>query len=172
MTKPMDEATKRGWDVRLGILAPVLTVVGFLLGVLQFDISEDHRRQSEQAASLDQVKLEIRKDDLEYRRLLRQERLQTYSNVATLAGQIAVAPPGPQRVKAAEAFEAAYWGAMVMVEDKSVEQAMRDFHDELHDEASGQGHDPHRLQVRADLLAAACRKSLEADMASEQPPGS
>jgi hypothetical protein len=159
----MDEATKRTWDVRLGIFGPIITVAGILVGVWQFNAGEDARRKSEQAARLDQIHLEMRKDALEYRRLLRQQQLQTYNTVTTLAGQIAVAPDGPARQTATQTFEAAYWGAMVMVEDPAVQQAMRDFHDELHDEATGLTHDPDRLKVRANLLSEACRKSLESN---------
>lgn len=159
----MDEAAKRTWDVRLGILGPIITVAGVLVGVWEFNAGEDERRKSEQAARLDQIHLEMRKDDLEYRRLLRQQQLQTYTTISTLVGKIAATPAGPARQNAAQAFEAAYWGAMVMVEDPAVQQAMRDFHDELHDETAGLSHDPDRLKVRADLLAEACRKSLQAN---------
>ena len=162
----MDENSKRNWDVSLGVLTPVLTVAGVLVGVWQFNVGEDHRRQLEQESSLEQVKLEIKKGDLGYQRLLRQNRLQTYINVATLAGQIAATPRGAKWNAAAQAFESAYWGTMVMVEDEKVQQAMRDFHDELHDQASGWTHDANRLKVRADLLSAACRTSLEATTAA------
>ena len=159
----MDEATKRTWDVRLGVIGPLITVVGIVVGVWQFNAGEDGRRRSEEAARLDQIHLEMRKDELAYRRLLRQQQLQTYSNVNTLVGQIAAAPVGTARQNAAQAFEATYWGAMVMVEDAAVQKAMRDVHDELHDEATGLSTDPDRLKIRADLLGEASRASLKAN---------
>jgi hypothetical protein len=159
----MNEAEKRAWDVRLGIATPIVAVLGLLAGVWQFNVGEDHRRESETAASLTQARLQIEKAQIDYRQLLRQERLAAYTNIATLAGQIAVAPPGRARKKAMQAFEAAYWGAMVVAEDKPVADAMRDFHDELHDEVTGWSKDPARLEIRANLLAAACQRSLAAD---------
>jgi hypothetical protein len=39
----VDEARKRLWDVWLGILGPILTVLGLLVGVWQFNIGEHNR---------------------------------------------------------------------------------------------------------------------------------
>ena len=151
----MNEDNKRTWDVWLGAVAPLLTVTGIMVGVWQFNVSEDHRRQVER----DSI---IQKDDVEFRRKLWLERLETYRAVATMAGKIASAPAEKERDKAVSDFEGAYWGTMVLVEDKSVEKAMMDFHYEIRDQSTGWTHDPKRLQVRADALAMACRKSIEA----------
>ena len=43
----MDEASKRKWDVALGVLAPILTVVGLLVGVWQFNRGEINRTNLE-----------------------------------------------------------------------------------------------------------------------------
>src|ERR1700712_2136098 len=120
----MDDAAKRDWDGAIGVFGPMLTVVGILVGVSQFNTGEKDRARSEQAARLHQVRLEMRKDDLEYRRLLRQQQLQAYSNTASPPGQSAAEAAGPARVKDVQSFEAAYWGTMVMVEDPGVAQAM------------------------------------------------
>jgi hypothetical protein len=149
------EETKRTWDVWIGALAPVVTVIGIVVGVLQFNAGEDHRRKTE-------IESIIQKDDLEFRRRLWLERLETYRSVAKMAGKIAAAPAGSERDKAMTEFEGAYWGAMALVEDKAVEQAMMDFHYEIHDQSAGWTRDPQRLQVRANALAMACRKSMEA----------
>lgn len=151
----MKEETKRTWDVWIGALAPVITVIGIVVGVWQFNASEDHRRQVEMESI-------IKKDDVEFRRRLWLERLETYRSIANMAGKIAAAPAGSERDKAVTEFEGAYWGAMVLVEDKAVEQAMMDFHYEIHDQSMGWTHDPQRLQTRANALAMACRKSIEA----------
>ena len=129
----------------------------------QFNVGEDNRRNQEDRANVHAAQLEVQKSSLEYRQLLRQQRIQTYTNVASLAGKIVAVPAGPARKKAIDAFEAYYWGATVMVEDKSVQDAMRDFHDELHDESTGWSRDPNRLKTRAILLASACQNSLKAD---------
>ncbi len=151
----MDETAKRQWDVWLGAIAPVLTVIGIIIGVWQFNLGEDHRRE-ESAASA------IQKDDIDFRRKLWLERLDAYKAVSAIAGRIIATPPGKDRDRAIADFTSAYWGAMILVEDKAVEQAMVNFYLELHDEQSGWSRDPNRLKVRGEALIAACRTSLEA----------
>ena len=148
----MDEDRKRWWDVRLGIVAPILTVIGILIGVWQFNVGENSRRQEAAAA-------EEQRDTIAFRRRLWQEKLDTYQKVAELAGKI-VATSGQDQVKAYKEFHAAYWGAMVLVEDQAVEAAMIAFDKEYRDLKSGWVNDPNRLKVRADVLAKACRASL------------
>lgn len=151
----MDEDKKRLWDVRLGVVAPLLTVIGILIGVWQFNAGEEHRRSLESASA-------IQKDDIEFHRKLWLEKLDTYKAVSAIAGRVIATPPGPARDKAAQDFISAYWGAMILVEDKAVEKAMVDFYLELHDEKTGWSSDPARLKVRGEALIAACRRSLEA----------
>ena len=149
----MDEETKRRWDVRFGMVAPILTVLGILVGVWQFNSGEDHRR-------IEAEKAEDLRDSLEFRRRLWQQKLDTYQKVTELAGRIA-ATSGADQTKAYTDFRTAYWGAMVLVEDSSVEQAMIQFDQEYRDSASGWNKDQSRLMKRADALAKACRQSLQ-----------
>lgn len=148
----MDENKKRSWDVRLGIVTPLLTMIGVLVGVWQFNRGEDHRKQEAVAA-------EIQRGTIGFKRRLWQEKLETYQKVTELAGKL-VATSGKERDDAYKAFQTAYWGAMVLVEEPKVEKAMIAFDREYRDLRSGWSTEPDRLKVRADALARACRASL------------
>lgn len=159
----MDEDRKRRWDVRLGMIAPLLTVVGILVGVWQFNKGEDNRRT-------EAITSEQQRDALEFRRRLWQQKLESYEHVAELAGAI-VASHGDTQKKAYQQFQSAYWGTMILVEDPRVERAMIAFDREYRDTASGWSRDPNRLKIRADELASTLRTSLQT-RALEQPAAS
>jgi hypothetical protein len=158
----MDEDSKRRWDVRLSVVAPLLTVVGILVGVWQFNTGEDNRRQ-------DAATAEEQRDTIAFKRRLWQEKLETYQKVTELAGKI-VATSGAEQAAAYKDFQTAYWGAMVLVEDKPVEEAMIAFDKEYLDLKSGWTKDTNRLKVRADTLAKACRASLATGSLEVSPP--
>ncbi len=146
----MPETTKRGWEVWLEIATPVLTVAMIILNFVEFRISEANN-----------VRLESKKDDLQFRRRLWTELLETCGTVSGLAGKIAVTPIGPDRAKEVIDFEGAYWGGMAIVEDASVKNAMKEYHIELNAAAMDLKPNPERLKVRAQFLAVACDKSLK-----------
>jgi hypothetical protein len=150
----MDEEPKRNWDVGLGIVAPILTIVGILVGVWQFNRGEENRTKLE-------YQLLERKDKIEFQRKLWLERLSTYKSIAEQAGKIATADKKDKRFKQfVQNFDAAYWGMMIFVEDPDVEKAMIDFHLELVDYQKGLS-DGDKVKLRADELVKACRKSAE-----------
>ncbi len=137
----MEEARKRSWDVGLGIIGPLITVAGILVGVWQFNVGEAKKAEYEHAS---QIWL---------------KRLETYTSVAKVAGVIA-APPDDNVFKAAIAqFMSAYWSEMILVEDESVEQAMIAFRLEIGDFQNGRS-SQERLKVRADTLMKSFRVSL------------
>jgi hypothetical protein len=158
----MDEDRKRGWDVRFALVAPLVTVIGILVGVWQFNSGENNRRQ-------DSATAEEQRDTIAFKRRLWQEKLDTYQKVTELAGQI-VATSGAGQAAAYKDFQSAYWGAMVLVEDKPVEEAMIAFDKEYLDLKSGWTKGPDRLKVRADVLAKACRASLATGTLEVSPP--
>jgi hypothetical protein len=71
----MTEATKRKWDVGLGIIAPILTCLTILVGVVQFNIGEQNKVRLE----YDLIK---QKDTIEFNRKLWLERLNAYRSIA------------------------------------------------------------------------------------------
>lgn len=158
----MDEDLKRGWDVRLGIVAPILTIIGIIIGVWQFNVGENDRRREAAAA-------EEQRDTIAFKRRLWQEKLDTYQKVTELAGKM-VATSGQDQANAYKEFKAAYWGAMVLVEDHPVEEAMIAFDKEYRDLESGWVKDADRLKIRADVLAKACRTSLATGSLEVSPP--
>jgi hypothetical protein len=150
----MDEETKRGWDVRLGIVAPILTVAGLLVGVWQFNQGEENKTKLE-------YRLLAEKDKIDFQRKLWLERLSTYKSIAEQAGKIATTDKDDKSFKVlVQGFDASYWGMMIFVEDPGVERAMIDFHDELVDYQKGQT-TGEKVKLRAQELVKACRKSVE-----------
>jgi len=149
----MEEGSKRSWDVGLGIVAPVLTIVGILVGVWQFNRGEENRTDLE-------YQLLARKDKIEFQRKLWLDRLSTYKSIAEQAGKIATTDKKDKRfIELVQNFDANYWGMMILVEDSDVEKAMIDFHVELLDYQKGQS-DENKVKLRADELVKACRKSV------------
>jgi hypothetical protein len=149
----MDEESKRGWDVRLGLIAPILTVIGLLVGVWQFNRGEENRTRLE-------YQLLEKKDKIDFQRKLWLERLSTYKSIAEQAGKIATTDKRDKKFKElVQAFDASYWGMMIFVEDPAVEQAMIDFHVEIVDYQKGES-DGNKLKLRANELVKACRKSV------------
>jgi hypothetical protein len=148
----VDEDKKRAWDVALGIVTPIVTIVGLLIGVWQFNAGEANK-----------VKLEYdsaeHKDRIEFRRRLWTERLSTYRAVAELAGRIVAASDDRKSFDTlARQFTALYWGTSVIAEDKPVEQAMIDFNLALHDFRAGTL-DANGLKKSAFVLLKACQAS-------------
>ena len=77
----MDESTKRVWDVWLGFIAPILTVVGILIGIWQFNSGEENKARLEH-------ELVTQKDNIDFHRKLWLEQVSTYRSIAELAGKI------------------------------------------------------------------------------------
>ena len=95
-------------------------------------------------------KLDTPEDDLEFRRKLWLQRVSTYSSIAELAGKIAAHEKKDAEFdELTESFLGAYWGLMILVEDKAVENAMIKFGDEIRDYRKGQS-DANRIKGRAD----------------------
>jgi hypothetical protein len=139
----MNEATKRRWDVGLGIAGPIVTVAAILIGVWQFNTGESNRATFEHDSKL------------------WLERLNAYRSVAELAGKVVAHVDDAKFADAVRDFTAAYWGTMILVEDKAVEKAMIDFYVEIREFQEGWS-SLERLKGRVEELIKACRKSAEA----------
>ena len=151
----MTEDQKRRWDAYLGLVAPLLTVAAILIGVWQFNEGEENRRQLEETSA-------YQKDDIEFRRKLWLEQLESCRKIADIAGVIASSSSTETaRSEAISHFRASYWGAMIINEDKRVETAMIDLEAELRDLSHGDS-DGMRVKVRVASLGSACRTSLRA----------
>ncbi|MGA8658796.1 MAG: hypothetical protein WB586_21900 [Chthoniobacterales bacterium] len=149
----MDEPTKRVWDVWLGFIAPILTVVGILIGVWQFNSGEQNKARLEH-------ELVTQKDNLDFHRKLWLEQVGTYRSIAELAGKIVAHANDGKLEDFTKDFVAAYWGTMVLVEDHNVEKATIDFSVAIADFKEG-WIDEKTLKDRADVLIKACRHSEE-----------
>src|SRR5437016_5568793 len=102
----MAEGQTRAWDVVLGVVAPLLTVGGILVGVWQFTAGERHTARL-------QHDLVLQKDTVEFKRKLWLERLAAYRAAAELAGKIAAHADDDQFKTLSKDFIALYWGTMI-----------------------------------------------------------
>src|SRR6266542_4417779 len=100
----MTKANKYRWDIALGIVGPILTVAAILTGIWQFNVGESHRVAFEHDSKL------------------WLERLNSYRTAASLAGNVVARAGTAKFDDAVSEFMAAYWGLMILVEDKAVEQ--------------------------------------------------
>jgi hypothetical protein len=157
----VDEARKRYWDVALGIVAPLVTVAGVLVGVWQFNTGERNKVRLEN-------ELQTRKDVVEFQRKLWLEKLDACRRMVTLAGKIAAAADqhdGHPSAKPAidddvwRVFTAAYWGQGLFMEDKVVTESLREFYDTVRDFRDDWAKGG-TVKVKANALANACREAI------------
>jgi hypothetical protein len=156
----MDEESKRKWDVRLGIVSPILTVAGVLIGVLQFNAGEQNKVRLAN-------ELQSHKDVVEFQRKLWLEKLDAYKSLVALAGKIAAAADQhDEHPTAKPAIEdlwreltAAYWGQSLFMEDQNVTKSLRAFYDTVRD-FRGDWAKADIVKVKVDALAAACREAI------------
>lgn len=145
---------ERNWKSLLEISGPLLTVAGLLLGVWQFNRGEENRTRLE-------YELIKKKDETEFRRKLWLERLSTYQTVAKTAGEIAASTDDDKQFKEkTREFLSAYWGSMILVEDKSVEKAMMAFQDAIRDFNDGYSKAAD-VRKKALELVTKCRESVQ-----------
>jgi hypothetical protein len=159
----MNEDQKRSADVSLALLTSLITVVGIVIGVWQFNAGEEHKATLESAAIKE-------KDFVDFKRKLWLERLATYRSIASVAGKLA---SHPARDKTREGyvndFEASYWGTMPLVEDQDVEKAMIQYRLVVRDYQQGViGED--RLKIATDKLGGALKTSLEIELKQVESP--
>jgi hypothetical protein len=123
----MNEESKRSWDVRLGVVAPILTIIGVLVGVWQFNRGEENKTNLENSHIAQNAQIE-------FDRKIWLDTVATYRSVAEIVGKIAAHPAKDAKFQELkESFNGAYWGLMILVEDKDVEKAMIRLHDEIDD---------------------------------------
>ena len=143
----MEESTKRTWDVALGITVPLIAVGGLVLGAWQFShkLSEDARLDFE-------------------RRLWLADR-DACITLSDLVGKV-VAAIGPEDAAANEdrleenaaAFEEAYWGPVLLLDDPEIEAATISFRNALDDFRGGWARSIAVKRSATDLIVA-CRRA-------------
>lgn len=152
-----DDGYKR-WDLRIKIAAPIITVIGLLVGVWQFTAGQSAQlqRQSAQIAE---------NDRLEFKRRMWEKQLDTYMKVSGAVGRIATAEDDKELRKEIANFDALYWGEMIYVQDEAVEKTMVAFHVETRDFLNGV-RTKDDLKRRANSLVEAFRESSKRNWAA------
>jgi len=126
--------------------------------------------RSSTGGELNKTKLEnellIKKDEIAFQRQLWLERLATYRKIAEVAGAVIANVSDKKKMEESVLqFTSLYWGAMILVKDKNVEQAMINFSVELKD-YQNEWSDLDRLKIKANDLIEACRKSAATGLPS------
>lgn len=146
-----DEAYKK-WDLTIKTIAPIITVLGLLVGVWQFTRGQSAQLERE-------YKLLEEKDRIEFKQRTWAKQVEVYTKVSNVVGRIAAEDLSDDELKKTIGqFYTLYWGDMLYVEDEAVEQAMIDFHVEIQDYLKEIGNRD-RLKVRAKQLIEVSRQS-------------
>jgi hypothetical protein len=125
----MTKEDKRIWGVAFG--GWLATVLAISVGVWQFNRGEQNKVRLEN-------ELLLRKDEIAFQRQLWLERLATYRKIAEVAGAIVATVTDKKKMEDnILEFTTLYWGIMIFVQDKDVEQAMIDFNVEIKDYQNG-----------------------------------
>lgn len=150
----MNNENKNLWDVRLGIVAPILTLIGILVGLYTFQ--EGQRRNT-----LLEMKLLNCRDETEFQRQLWLKKSEVYAKLLDIVGEIVAIDKGknlPASLR--KQFMAIYWGNTLLVEDKEVETVMRRFRIEM-DHFRDDWSNSVELKRRAYNLGNILRESLD-----------
>jgi hypothetical protein len=158
--------TKQGyqkWDLALKIAAPIITVVGLLVGIAQFSREQENAQERES-------RMAAENDALEFKRRIWERQLETYMTAAQVVGEISVVADRPDKLSAAvDRFYTLYWGSMIFLEDAKVREQMIRFHIEIQDYLEGIG-SAERLKIRAADLVDALRASSHASWKTLNAP--
>jgi hypothetical protein len=141
-------------EIIIKAIAPVLTLVGILVGIHQFQEEQRETTRREYA-------LIAKQDSVEFKRRVWQEQLDIYRRLVGTTGLIASSTDDRVRLDSAvREFNSLYWGLVGFVGDSLVEQHMNDFRVQIYDFRRGMS-SPEDLKVRADMLNQAARRSLQ-----------
>ncbi|VVP90102.1 hypothetical protein PS918_03149 [Pseudomonas fluorescens] len=139
-------------DNLLKILALVGAVGSFGVGLWQWTVKEDKDRQQrkdEYTKSEENRRLEATKPFLE-------RQLKLYTEVSQVAAKIATQESAETSGEIQSRFWALYWGELALVENESVEAAMKKMGDAIKDKCP-----KHYLEQKSLELAHAMRASLD-----------
>ena len=133
-------------------VAPLLTVLGIMVGAWQFTSQMSHESK------------------MEFSRSMYTKKLQAYEQVGKAVGDLLVVPHDEQEWirpedtlafdSCLERFRTCYWGVLPLVEDSTVERAMIQFKDMARFYRRGEN-DYHDLAREGMSLMNACNLSLE-----------
>ena len=140
------------FDTGLKILTVLGAIASFLWGVYQWREKSSHEleaRKVESTRLVETRRIEATKPFLE-------RQLALYAEATKIAAQVATQGTSESRKKALARFWELYWGELALVENRSVEAAMKRMGDALRANASTQ-----ELEQASLAVAHACRESLD-----------
>jgi hypothetical protein len=139
----MSERTRsRSLDLWIRGVGTALTLTTIILGVWRFNVGERGRAE------------------FTFRSTLWLQKLEACRTLGDLTGRVTAYADDPRFPEMVLDFRAAYWGPMILVEDKPTEKAMINFNLSIED-FQHKRIDAVRLKQRAAQLLLACRCSFE-----------
>ena len=148
----MSKSPPHRWDHYLRALPPILAMVAILIGVWKFAVEQSNRVELEHS-------LLARKSRIEFELRLWERRLDMYARLAEVSGRIAAQAEDPKALrKLVLEFHSLYWGALVLVDDEDVEEAVVAFHHEINDLQTGWSN-ASLIKMRAHRIGKMCERS-------------
>lgn len=141
MSDQGNEYNLKRTDLLVKIIGVFITLLTIVIGLVQY---------------LDKQSYE---NAMEFKRVMWQKQLSTYTQACKYAGLIATNPLDKDFNENIKNFGALYWGEMIMVEDSLVVKAMKEFYFATIDYSSTDPQSHMKLKFKAEQLAQACRVS-------------
>jgi hypothetical protein len=143
------------WNVRIGLLSAAIAVLGIVASVfiyvdgLKKSIDQEH-------------KLIEARDDQAYRRQLWDERRAAYKQLAETLGAVAAEIEVGKTVskESLEAFHKTYWGALILVENETIENEMVKLKNDLRDLVEGRISSD-KIKLRIQKIVRISREHIE-----------
>jgi len=143
------------WDVRIGLLSVTIAALGVMASVfiyvhgLKRSIDQEH-------------KLIEARDDQAYRRKLWDERRAAYKQLAETLGAVAAEIEVGKTVskESLKAFHKTYWGALILVENETIENEMVKLKNDLRDLVEGRI-SSNKIKLRIQKIVRISREHIE-----------
>ncbi len=150
----MTTSEKDKWEIRLGIIGAIFTGLSIFVSVFIYLHGNKTAIQKEH-------ELIAIQHTIDYQRQLWDETRTTYRKLATTLGVMAAELDQNKKVSAAseKAFNAAYWGALILIEDPAVQREMVRLRNDLRDLKAGRI-DEDKIKLRVERILSLARQHV------------
>lgn len=148
----MEENTHRKWDVAIQLFGSILTLVGILIGVWQFNAGQKENLHVED-------KLMKSRDSLETVNKLWEQKITVYAEIGTAVGGI-LASTGKDSIDGyIKNYLILYYGKAIIVQDSIVRKKMNGFRTEIYHFLNNNSSEE-KLKAKGRALGDAIRQSI------------
>ena len=135
---------KPWYEILLLFVNAIIPITAICIGLIQFNKKQEFNKT------------------VEFKRSIWSKQLDSYTQIAELAGKIASENDITKFRELANEFESQYWGKMILFEDSIVVGAMKAVRKEIDDKKNGikDEDNPFRLNASVLLFVTKCKESL------------